>query len=57
MLNSEMKVASQWWWLRSPGGNKSRISIIDRYGESDYYGISADSSGGVRPAITVKVNK
>jgi len=49
---------ASWWWLRSPGGDQSRVACIGRDGGIFIGGLGVDDiGGGVRPALWVSLNK
>lgn len=61
--------SSWWWWLRSPGRDNNRAVYIHgdgnigiqgngtyRYGSQDCHASTGDNSGGVRPALWLKID-
>lgn len=46
------------WWLRTPGGDQNRVSVVCENGAVDLYGIYADADEvGIRPAMWIDVNR
>ncbi len=52
-LSKNMRAASDWWWLRSPGGFQSDAADVSSDGDINTYGYDVDHERGVRPAMTI----
>jgi len=44
------------WWLRSPGSASNRASKVNEVGLFNLHGYDISNTGGVRPALWIKVN-
>lgn len=43
-----------WWWLRSPGSNTNRVTVVDHEGKAYNTGLYVNNdTGGVRPALWI----
>ena len=46
----------KWWWLRSPGCYQNLVMAVFSDGKIHNDGYTPDKSGGVRPAIWIRIN-
>lgn len=45
----------QWWWLRSPGCYQNLVMAVNGDGKIHTDGYTPEKSGGIRPAIWIKI--
>lgn len=55
--NNELRSASNWWWLRTPGENYTTSCYTAANGKLNSQGTTVNSQGGVRPVMWIKMNK
>ncbi len=54
--NSDLRGASDFWWLRSPGDYASIAAPVDRNGDVNYGGYFVYEIVGVRPAFNINLS-
>lgn len=52
--NNDLRVASDWWWLRVPGKNNCMACFVEIDGKVERKGASVHSDGGVRPVMWIR---
>ena len=54
--NSGRNLATDYWWLRSPGSDNDRAAVVLGYGTVHYPGENVSLEHGVRPAFYLKLS-